>query len=90
VPGPLTPTDLTSGAGASITRLNAGLLLDDAPIETVAADLVGEPADEGSAVKVPLGVAVAIGVCLAVTVVFGIIPAPLIDFAHKATLLFLP
>jgi hypothetical protein len=33
---------------------------------------------------------VAIGVCLAVTVVFGIIPAPLIDFAHKATLLFLP
>jgi hypothetical protein len=33
---------------------------------------------------------VAIGVCLAVTVDFGIIPAPLIDFAHKATLLFLP
>jgi hypothetical protein len=90
VPGPLTPADLPSGAGASITRLNAGLLLDDAPIETVAADLVGEPADEGSAVKVPLGVAVAIGICLAVTVVFGIIPAPLIDFAHKATLVFLP
>jgi hypothetical protein len=39
---------------------------------------------------VPLGAAVAIGICVAVTVVFGIIPAPLVDFAHRATLLFLP
>jgi NADH-quinone oxidoreductase subunit N len=91
VPGPLDPAaDGPAGAVASITRRNAGLLLDDAPIETVADDLVGEPDDERSVVKVPLGIAVAIGVCLAVTVVFGIIPAPLVDFAHKATLLFLP
>ena len=74
----------------SITRRNAGLLLDDVPMETVADDLVGEPDDERSVVKVPVGIAVAIGACLAVTVVFGIIPAPLVDFAHKATLLFLP
>lgn len=33
---------------------------------------------------------IAIGICLAVTVVFGIVPGPLVDFAHKATLLFLP
>jgi NADH-quinone oxidoreductase subunit N len=91
VPGPLAvQADGAPGAAASITRLNAGLLLDDAPIEAVADDLVGEPPDERSAVKVPVGIAVAIGVCLAVTVVFGIIPAPLVDFAHKATLLFLP
>jgi NADH-quinone oxidoreductase subunit N len=30
----------------------------------------------------------AIALCLAVTVVFGIWPAPVVDFAHKATLLF--
>jgi hypothetical protein len=39
---------------------------------------------------VPLPAVIAIGICVAVTVVFGIIPAPLVDFAHKATLLFLP
>jgi hypothetical protein len=55
----------------------------------------GEPdggADEGerSRVAVPWPAVVAIGICVAVTVVFGIIPAPLVDFAHKATLLFLP
>jgi hypothetical protein len=31
---------------------------------------------------------VAIGVCVAVTVLFGIWPAPVVDFAHQATLLF--
>ena len=39
---------------------------------------------------VPALAALAIGLCVAVTVVFGVIPAPLIDFAHKATLLFIP
>jgi hypothetical protein len=39
---------------------------------------------------VPLAAAIAIGICVAVTVAFGIVPAPLVDFAHKATLLFLP
>jgi hypothetical protein len=36
----------------------------------------------------PLTVA-AIGTCVAFTVVFGIIPGPVIDFAHQATLLLL-
>jgi len=31
---------------------------------------------------------VAIGVCVVVTVLFGLWPAPVVDFAHKATLLF--
>ncbi len=30
---------------------------------------------------------VAIAVCLGVTVVFGVWPAPLVNFAHQATLL---
>ena len=33
--------------------------------------------------------AVAIGLCLAVTVVFGVWPAPLLDFCRQATLLFI-
>jgi NADH-quinone oxidoreductase subunit N len=40
--------------------------------------------------RAPVGTAtvVAIALCLAVTVVFGLWPAPVVDFAHKATLLF--
>ena len=50
-----------------------------------------EPAEDGvGRVPVPVATAVAIGLCVAVTVVFGIIPAPLVDLAHKATLLFVP
>jgi len=79
-----------SGAPAQITRLNAGLLLDDAPPAALEDDLVGATADTETAVKVPASVAVVIALCLGVTIVFGIIPAPVVDFAHKATLLFLP
>jgi hypothetical protein len=40
-------------------------------------------------VKVPALTWVAISICGAFTVVFGIIPEPIIDFAHQATLLFI-
>ena len=81
-----------------ITRINAGLLLDDEPSteapDGAAAPAPGaaaataasiapesepegpEPADD-EVVPVPKLAAVAIGLCVAVTVVFGIIPAPL-------------
>ncbi len=39
---------------------------------------------------VPLLTAIAVGLCVGVTVVFGIWPAPLTSFAHQATLLFFP
>ena len=56
------------------------VLTDDAPsAEVVARGPVPVP---------PLTVA-AIGTCVAFTVVFGIIPGPVIDFAHQATLLLL-
>jgi hypothetical protein len=38
--------------------------------------------------RVPLLSAVAIGLCVAVTVVLGCWPGPLTAFAHHATLLF--
>jgi NADH:ubiquinone oxidoreductase subunit 2 (subunit N) len=40
-------------------------------------------------VPVPPMTAVAIGLCVAFSVVFGIFPAPILDFAHHATLLLL-
>ena len=39
-------------------------------------------------VPVPLLTTVAIGLCVGFTVVFGIIPEPILNFAHQATLLF--
>jgi hypothetical protein len=39
-------------------------------------------------VVVPRLTVAAIGLCVAFTVVFGIIPGPIVDFAHQATLLF--
>jgi NADH-quinone oxidoreductase subunit N len=70
------------GVGATISILNGELLL--------ASD---EPAPTGEAtpsvVKIPALTSVAIGACLAVTVVFGIAPGPLLDFAKHASLLFL-
>ena len=87
---------------AVITRINAGLLIDDEDSTEAtdgAAPAPGPPPVAGpeetadvegvdQVVPVPRLAAVAIGLCVAVTVVFGILPAPLIDFARQATLLF--
>jgi hypothetical protein len=71
-----------SAAGA-ITTLNEQILLSM------------EGKDEGEEalperVPVPPLSALAIGLCTGVTVLFGVWPQPLIDFANHATLLFLP
>jgi NADH-quinone oxidoreductase subunit N len=52
-------------------------------------DLVRGPAD-GDALRLPGGVSPAIALCVAVTILFGVWPAPLLDFAHRAALLFIP
>jgi NADH-quinone oxidoreductase subunit N len=70
------------GVSGTITTLNAELLLTDE-----AAAPTGEEAP--SAVPVPVLTWVAIGACLAATVVFGLVPGPLLDFANHASLLFL-
>jgi hypothetical protein len=55
------------------------VLTDDAPTEDVA---------QRGRVPVPLLTTVSISLCVGFTVVFGIIPGPILDFAHQATLLF--
>jgi NADH-quinone oxidoreductase subunit N len=78
-------------ASANRTRLNAALLLEATPAElSEGSESAASLRAERPRVEVPLPAMVAIGLCLAVTIVFGIFPAPLVDFAHKATLLFLP
>jgi NADH-quinone oxidoreductase subunit N len=74
--------------------------VDEEPVfeEPVAGEHVaGEPAGTLTLVAEapgvgpePVGIPVAgcIALCVGVTVVFGIWPAPVVDFAHKATLLF--
>ena len=54
-------------------------MLTEAPPTEAVADRV---------VRVPALTWLAIGTCVAFTVVFGIIPGPIVDFAHQATLLF--
>jgi NADH-quinone oxidoreductase subunit N len=70
------------GAAATVTTLNTELLLADDPPATT-----GETTP--TVVPIPALTSVAIGFCLAFTVVFGIVPGPLLDFCNHATLLFL-
>jgi hypothetical protein len=66
----------------AVTTLNDQILLADAEAE--GAPEIAEPE------PVPALGALAIAVCTGVTVLFGVWPQPLIDFANHATLLFLP
>jgi NADH-quinone oxidoreductase subunit N len=71
-----------AAAASSVTTLNDQILL---------ADEVVEDDDEApERVPVPALGALAIALCTGVTVLFGVWPQPLIDFANHATLLFLP
>ncbi len=66
-----------TGPDDSVSSL---LVLTDAP--------PSESVTDRGAVPVPVLTRVAIGLSVAFTVVFGIIPGPILDFAHQATLLF--
>jgi NADH-quinone oxidoreductase subunit N len=80
--GALTGWASPDGVGATISTLNGELLLaGDAPAPTTEVT--------PSVVKVPALTSLAIGTCLAFTIVFGVAPGPLLDFAKHATLLFL-
>ena len=69
-----------AAATGAVTILNDQILLADE-----------ERADETEAPeKVPALTGLAIALCTGVTVLFGVWPQPLIDFANHATLLFLP
>ncbi len=66
------------GVSGTVSTLNAELILTEA-----------SPPTAPSVVPVPPLTGVAIGLCTAVTIVFGVWPQPLLDFANHATLLFL-
>jgi NADH:ubiquinone oxidoreductase subunit 2 (subunit N) len=66
----------------TISTINAELLLVDEP-----AAPFGE--ETPSVVPVPALSALAIGLCVGVTVLFGVWPEPIVNFAHAAPLLFL-
>ena len=72
-----------ASAASTVTTLNEQILLDN---EAEGAE--GE--DDRVPVPVPALSALAIALCTGVTVLFGVWPQPLIDFANHATLLFLP
>ncbi len=85
--GPQPGTDAVTGTGLdadadSVTvdgLASLSVLTDDEPAEAVR---------QRGAVPVPLLTTVSISLCVGFTVVFGIIPEPILDFAHQATLLF--
>ncbi|HEX3842237.1 MAG TPA: NADH-quinone oxidoreductase subunit N [Acidimicrobiales bacterium] len=73
-------TSVGASGDADVADTVASLsVLTEAPPEASVADRV---------VAVPRLTVVAIGLSVAFTVVFGIIPGPVVDFAHQATLLF--
>ena len=77
-----------AAAASTVTTLNEQILLDAevGPTADSAQDEQGGP----EPVPVPALAGLAIALCTGVTVLFGVWPQPLIDFANHATLLFLP
>ena len=87
------PWATASSVAGSVTTLNEQILLaDEATGPGAATEEAGEDTGAPDAVPVPVPVlsTLAIALCTGVTVLFGVWPQPLIDFAHQATLLFLP
>jgi hypothetical protein len=78
-----------AAAASSVTTLNEQILLDD---ETTGATEGTESEEDAEPERVPVPAlaGLAIALCTGVTVLFGVWPQPLIDFANHATLLFLP
>ena len=68
------------GPPASDGPLTLRSLTDDPPLPAVS--------DAGSC-RFRRSARLCIGICVAFSVVFGIIPGPIVDFADQATLLFL-
>ncbi len=88
IPAPVTASvtaAVTASAGGGEVAPTAEAQPDPGGGPAGAAGLPGELGADPS--PVPAAAAIAIAICVGVTVVFGIVPAPLLDFAHKATLL---
>ncbi len=94
-----------ASTAASVTTINEQILLagevaggvgdqavDQVPATDTTTEEAGAVHDDAvaAAVPVPALSGLAIALCTSVTVLFGVWPQPLIDFANHATLLFLP
>jgi NADH:ubiquinone oxidoreductase subunit 2 (subunit N) len=81
-----------AAAAATVTTLNEQILLDDETTGSTGATRATESEEDAAPERVPVPAlaGLAIGLCTGVTVLFGVWPQPLIDFANHATLLFLP
>ena len=91
-----------ASAASTVTTLNEQILLGGEVVGDAAADAHADAGAEVDAevdvdghadlekVPVPALSGLAIALCTGVTVLFGVWPQPLIDFANHATLLFLP
>ncbi len=75
--GPVAGLVLAADADPFAEPASLAVLTDEAPEGDVATRRVAVP---------PL-TAAAIALCVGFTIVFGIVPAPIVDFAHRATLL---
>jgi NADH-quinone oxidoreductase subunit N len=76
------------GAGAAGRGSEAGYEVEAVDTAAVTGGNVGRRG-EGAGLRLPGGVAAALTLCVTVTVLFGIWPAPILDFAHQAGLLFI-
>jgi NADH-quinone oxidoreductase subunit N len=76
------------GPLAGTASLGEGPALDPPPDGTEGAAPAEEPTTAEPAPRVPVVVAVAIVVCVLFTIGFGLVPSPLVHFAHNSTLLF--
>ncbi len=87
-PGPASATTAAlAGARGEEGAIAFGATAPGAPAGTERA--LDGAEDDLTGLHVPLGAATAIVVCAVVTVLFGLWPAPIVDLAHRATLLFI-
>jgi NADH-quinone oxidoreductase subunit N len=91
-----TPADPLAGVTAAGAATAAASEVDPpdsvfdrvASLQTLTDAPPADPVVDRGVVPVPWLTSLVIGISVAFTVVFGIIPGPILDFAHQATLLF--
>ena len=90
IPSPSTSSSSTpsSGSHEAATSSTVAMLEGDPGAVTAGEPNAGiSPEDMASQPVVPLSIATAIAICGGFTVLFGIWPSPIVNFAHAATLL---
>jgi NADH-quinone oxidoreductase subunit N len=90
---PLPPLTVESGGSGAVavvgSTITASVATMVAPADSVATTGEGQVVGDGGAPEytLPLSIATGIALCAGFTVLFGVWPSPIINFAHAATLL---